>query len=114
MSWNPDTVGSAGVSSRRADPLTYRNPAGKLSTSSAPWTGPVSTLVTVIVYGTSWPRVTSTSGAVLATVNAPGGRSTGIETPPEALCGGSFQVKAPVLVAAVQIATVPLRVARNS
>src|SRR5215469_2058437 len=98
MSWNPDTVGSAGVSSRRADPLTYRNPAGKVSTSAAPWTGPVSTLVTVIVYGTSCPRVTSTNGVVLLTVSAPGGVFSTTETLAEAVCDGLFQVTTPVLV----------------
>ena len=53
VSWNPATVGSASTSSMRAEPWTYRNPAGKLSTSVTPTTGPLSTLVTVMVYGTS-------------------------------------------------------------
>src|SRR2546429_8724942 len=60
-----------------------------------------------MVYGTSCPRVTSSSGVVLVTVNAPGGVSTWIETLPEALCGGVFQGTTPGLVTVVPAASVP-------
>src|SRR5437016_12382802 len=66
-----------------------------------------------MVYGTSCPRVTSSSGVVLVTVNAPGGVSTWIETLPEALCGGLFQVTTPVLVTVVAAGSVLPWVARR-
>src|SRR6185437_14782187 len=106
VSSNPDSVGSVGTSSRRAEPGTYRNPAGKLSTSAAPWTAPLRTLVTVMVYGTSCPRVTWTSGVVLLTVSAPSGMSNTTETLAEAVCGGLSQVTTPVLVTVVPVASV--------
>ena len=67
-------AGSTATPSTRLDPSTYLNPGGKVSTMLIPVRFAPSLLLMVIVYGTSWPRLTFTSDEVLLmeTVSARG------------------------------------------
>src|SRR5512139_749038 len=58
-------TGSMAELLERADPSTYLNPGGKVSTICRLSSGPTVVFVTVIVYGTNWPRLTFVTDAVL-------------------------------------------------
>src|SRR5262245_57673420 len=70
VSWLPATVGSTLWPSTRPDPGTYLKPPGKVSITLSRVSGAAIVLVTVIVYGTSWPRGTFCSAVTLVMLTA--------------------------------------------